>query len=198
MLCDLDNKAGFRDYDWQDYKFLKQGVWDSFDELEDLKEERRERKRQYLKQAGITDSAYGAENLNYIIIKYTHGLRRPINDEYEDKPLTANQFHAARAEGNESSVYTSDMALTTDGRFKFKIDFDNPVYHFRLYKFNIRLELKGTAQSPEAVLYIDNSPQKEPLLEITYWGINHVTLHTYKNDVYTGEFLYIYGELTSK
>ena len=65
MLYDTENKAGFRDWDWEDFKFKRNGNWYDSDDLIDYKIDRRFLRRKYLKRANV-DESYGVRNAKFL------------------------------------------------------------------------------------------------------------------------------------
>lgn len=95
----------------------------------------------------------------------------------------------------------TEDTFTNDGRVKFELDFDKFTWFFHLCSdVFIRAELKGDIGNPEVHLFFDEEDEDgiETILIITYWGENHITLHATEADEYTGEYLYLFGEFTSK
>ena len=67
MLYDPENKAGFRDWDWEDFKFKGDGAWYDLDDLDDYKIERRRLRREYLKRVNADESC-GVRNANFFVL----------------------------------------------------------------------------------------------------------------------------------
>lgn len=86
MLYDTENKAGFRDWDWEDYKFKRDGSWYDSDDLDDYKIDRRYLRREYLKRANV-DEYYGVRNANFFVIRYSSWISNKDN-----KPTPPNHI----------------------------------------------------------------------------------------------------------
>lgn len=200
MITDERNRAGFRDYDWGDFKFSDFGRWNCQDDLEDLKYEHREKKRKYLQRVGVEQSAFGATKIKYFVLKYTHGFRKRKQNSKLKTEFSEYEIHAARCEGS-CVLDEAEATFTNDGRIKFELDFDKPTWYFHLCSdFFIRAELKGDISNPEVHLYddVEDEEAAEPFLIITYWGENYITLYATEADEYTGEYIHLSGEFTSK
>ena len=84
MLYDTENKAGFRDWDWEDYKFKRDGSWYDSDDLDDYKIDRRYLRREYLKRAHV-DESYGVRNANFFVILYSSWISRKENKPFDGR-----------------------------------------------------------------------------------------------------------------
>ena len=187
MLYDAENKAGFRDWDWEDYKFKKDGAWYDSDDLDGCKMDRRYLRREYLKQVNA-DESYGVKNVKFFVLRYSHWISNKDN-----KPTPANHIKINHLTGE--AYDDRPGSLSTDGTKKYELEALDKIFVFALFGVVFAAEYNGEKENPQIHLF-DSRTEKD-YITFTYWGSNVLHL-TWDTDDDREKHLQLIGEFTSK
>ena len=122
MLYDTENKVGFRDWDWEDFKFKKDGSWYALYGLDGCKKERRQLRREYLERVNA-DESYGVRNVKFLVLRYSHWI-----ENKEDVPIPPEHI--------KTNYITGEMyddrpgSLSADGTKKFELETLDNIFAF--------------------------------------------------------------------
>ena len=187
MLYDTENKAGFRDWDWEDFKFNKKGLWYDLDDLDDFKIERRHLRSEYLKQVNL-DESYGVRNAKYFVVKYSHWISNKDNKPTPSEHIKINHITGETYDDRPGS-------LSSDGTKKYSLDTLEKVFAFALFGVLFAAEYNGNKDNPQIHLF---DPRIDAdYVTFSYWGNNLLHL-TWDTDDDREEHLQLIGEFTSK
>lgn len=187
MLYDTENKAGFRDWDWEDYKFKKDGNWYDSDDLDGYKIDRRYLRREYLKRASV-DESYGVRNANFFVIRYSSWISNKDN-----KPTPPNHIKINHITGE---TYDDRLgSYSSDGTKKYELETLDKIFVFALFGVVFAAEYNGEKENPQIHLF--DSKTNENYITFTYWGDNVLHL-TWDTDDDREKHLQLIGEFTSK
>lgn len=187
MLYDTENKAGFRDWDWEDYKFKKDGAWHELDDVVDYKIGRRHSRRTYLESVNA-DESYGVKDARYFVLRYSHWI---INKE--DKPIPPNHIKLNHITGE---MYDDRPgSFSADGTKKYELETLDKLFVFALFGIVFAAEYNGDKENPQIHLFDPRT--NEDYITFTYWGDNLLHL-TWDADEDREHELQLIGEFTSK
>ena len=82
MIYDLDNKAGFRDWDWDEYRFKTDGEWHDIRDLNFARAEKNEKRFAYLKKVKAP-TACNVDKIKFLSIKYCFVILKPSKNSDE-------------------------------------------------------------------------------------------------------------------
>lgn len=187
MLYDTENQAGFRDWDWEDFKFSKNGLWYDSDDLIDFKIDRRQLKREYLKKSNVYES-YGVRNAKYFILRYSRWISNKIG-----KPTPQEHLKINHLTGEKYDDRPGDYSV--DGTKKYELATLDKIFVFALFGIAFAAEYNGNKDNPQIRLF--NPRTDEEYVTCSYWGDNllHITWDT---DDDRENHLQLIGEFTSK
>ena len=187
MLYDLKNRAGFRDWDWDDFSYKNKGDYD----LQDLyisKSYCRRTRGKYIEWRNADKSAC-IRKPKYLAIRYSHFISK------KDGKKTPNKY--IRINYKTGEQYDSRLgSLSSDGTKKFKIDFSKQIITFSLFGILFGGELEGSEEDPKVTIF--DLRTEETYVQFTYWGENYLYFGRDTEDEDKEENLIIYGEFTSK
>lgn len=187
MLYDVKNRAGFRDWDWEEYSYKNKGCFD----LQDLyisKSYRRKVRGRYLKHFKKDESAC-IRNPKYLAIRYRHFISTKDGKETPIEYIRINY--------KTGEVYDSRPGeLSSDGTKKFKIDFAEREIAFTLFGIPFGGILEGSENNPKITIF--NLRTKETYAQFTYWGENYLYFVWDAEDDDREENLIVHGEFASK
>ena len=187
MLYDTENKAGFRDWDWEDYKFKRDGSWYDSDDLDDYKIDRRYLRREYLKRAHV-DESYGVRNANFFVIRYSSWISSKDN-----KPTPPNHIKINHLTGE---MYDDRPgSYSSDGTKRYKLETLDKIFVFALFGVVFAAEYNGEKENPHIHLF--DTRTNEDYITFTYWG-NNVLHLVWDADDDREKHLQLIGEFTSK
>lgn len=187
MLYDTENRAGFRDWDWEYFKFNSDGTFYPLYALDCCKIERRQLRREYLKQVNA-DESHGAKNAKYLVLRYTHWI-----ENKEGVPIPPEHLKINHQTGEEYDDRPG--SLSADGTKKFELETLDKIFVFLLCGMLFAAEYNGEKENPQIRLF--DSRIDEDYITLTYWGEN--VLHfAWNTDDGREEHLQIVGEFTSK
>ena len=187
MLYDTENKAGFRDWDWEDYKFKRDGSWYDSDDLDDYKIDRRYLRREYLKRANI-DESYGVRNANFFVIRYSSWISNKDN-----KPTPPNHIKINHLTGE--TYDDRPGSYSSDGTKKYELETLDKIFVFALFGVVFAAEYNGEKDNPHIHLFDPRT--NEDYVTFTYWG-NNVLHLVWDADDDRENHLELIGEFTSK
>ena len=187
MLYDTENKAGFRDWDWEDYKFKRDGSWYDSDDLDDYKIDRRYLRREYLKRAHV-DESYGVRNANFFVIRYSSWISSKDN-----KPTPTNHIKINHLTGE--TYDDRPGSYSSDGTKRYKLETLDKIFVFALFGVVFAAEYDGEKENPHIHLYDPRT--NEDYITFTYWG-NNVLHLVWDADDDREKHLQLIGEFTSK
>ena len=186
MLYDTENKAGFRDWDWEDYKFKKDGNWHELDDVTDYKIGRRHSRRTYLESVKA-DEAYGVKDARYFVLRYSHWISNKDN-----KPTPTNHIKINHL--TEETYDDRPGSYSADGTKKYELGKLDKVFVFALFGVFFAAEYNGEKENPQIHLF---DPRiDEDYITFTYWGDN--ILHLAWDAGEERNNLQLIGEFTSK
>ena len=187
MLYDVKNRAGFRDWDWEEYSYKNKGYFD----LQDLyisKSQRRKVRGRYLRHFKKDESAC-IRNPKYLAIRYSHFISKKDGKETPVEYIRINY--------KTGEVYDCRPGgLSSDGTKKFKIDFTEREIAFTLFGIQFGGVLEGSEDNPKITIF--NLRTEETYTRFTYWGENYLHFVWDAEDDDREENLIIHGEFTSK
>ena len=187
MLYDVKNRAGFRDWDWEEYSYKNKGYFD----LQDLyisKSHRRETRGRYLRHFKKDESAC-IRNPKYLAIRYRHFISQKDGKETPVEYIRINY--------KTGELYDCRPGeLSSDGTKKFKIDFAEREIAFTLFGIPFGGVLEGSEDNPKITIF--NLRTEETYAQFTYWGENYLHFVWDAEDDDREENLIIYGEFASK
>ena len=187
MLYDTENKAGFRDWDWEDYKFKKDGSWYDSDDLDGYKIDRRHLRREYLKRANV-DESYGVRNANFFVIRYSSWISNKDN-----KPTPPNHIKINHLTGE--TYDDRPGSYSSDGTKRYKLETLDKIFVFALFGVVFAAEYNGEKENPHIHLF--DTRTNEDYITFTYWG-NNVLHLVWDTDDGREKHLQMIGEFTSK
>ncbi len=187
MLYDTENKAGFRDWDWEDYKFKRDGSWYDSDDLDDYKIDRRYLRREYLKRAHV-DESYGVRNANFFVIRYSSWISSKDN-----KPTPPNHIKINHLTGE--TYDDRPGSYSSDGTKRYKLETLDKIFVFALFGVVFAAEYNGEKENPHIHLF--DTRTNEDYITFTYWG-NNVLHLVWDADDDREKHLQLIGEFTSK
>lgn len=170
MLYDTENKAGFRDWDWEDYKFKSDGAWYDSDDLDGYKMDRRILRREYLKRANV-DESYGVRNANFFVIRYSSWISNKDN-----KPTPANHIKINHLTGE--TYDDRPGSYSSDGTKRYELETLDEIFVFALFGVVFAAEYNEEKENPHIHLF--DPKTNEDYITFTYWGDNvlHLTWDT--------------------
>lgn len=145
MLYDTENQAGFRDWDWEDFKFSKNGLWYDSDDLIDFKIDRRQLKREYLKKAKVNES-YGVRNAKYFILRYSRWISNK-----KGKPTPQEHIKINHLTGEKYDDRPGDYSV--DGTKKYELETLDKIFVFALFGIAFAAEYDGDKDNPQIKLF---------------------------------------------
>lgn len=187
MLYDLKNRAGFRDWDWDDFCYKNKGDYD----LQDLyisKSYCRRTRGKFIEWRNADKSAC-IRKPKYLAIRYSHFITKKDGKKTPDKYIRINYKTGEQYDSRPGS-------LSSHGTKKFKIDFSKQIIAFALFGILFGCELEGSEEDPKVTIF--NLRTEETYAQFTYWGENHLYFVRDTEDEDREENLIIYGEFTSK
>ena len=187
MLYDLKNRAGFRDWEWDDYSYKNKGEYDLMD-LYSAKSYRRETRGKFLERRNADKSAC-IRKPKYLAIRYSHFISKKDGKKTPDKYIRINYKTGEQYDSRPGS-------LSSHGTKKFRIDFSKQIIAFALFGILFGCELEGGEEDPKVTIF--NLRTEETYAQFTYWGENHLYFVRDTEDEDREENLVIYGEFTSK
>lgn len=187
MLYDTENKAGFRDWDWEDYKFKRDGSWYDSDDLDDYKIDRRYLRREYLKSARV-DESYGVRNANFFVIRYSSWISNKDN-----KPTPPNHIKINHITGE--TYDDRPGSYSSDGTKRYELKTLDKIFVLALFGVVFAAEYNGEKENPQIHLF--DPKTNENYITFTYWGDNVLHL-TWDTDDDREKHLQLIGEFTSK
>ena len=187
MLYDPKNRAGFRDWDWDEFSFKYKGLYD-LDDLYDAKYTRRIMRAKFIKSR-CGDSSCCISKQRFIAIRYSHFIKsKPEERQTPEEYIRINYITGEKYDCRPGS-------LSADGTKKFKIDFSRPLFLFALFGIPFACELEGSEDDPKINIF--HAKTEEEYGQFSYWGAN--TLHfVWEAEDGRDEHLNITGEFTSK
>ena len=187
MLYDPKNRAGFRDWDWDEFSFKYKGLYD-LDDLYDAKYTRRIMRAKFIKSR-CGDSSCCISKPRFIAIRYSHFIKsKPEERQTPEEYIRINYITGEKYDCRPGS-------LSADGTKKFKIDFSRPLFLFALFGIPFACELEGSEDDPKINIF--HAKTEEEYGQFSYWGAN--TLHfVWEAEDGRDEHLNITGEFTSK
>lgn len=187
MLYDTENKAGFRDWDWEDYKFKKDGNWHELDDVVDYKIGRRYLRRTYLESVNAGE-AYGVKNAKYFVLRYSHWISNK-----DDKPTPPEHIKINHITGE--TYDDRPGSFSADGTKKYELETLDKIFVFVLFGVLFAVEYNGDKDNPKIHLFDPRT--EEDYITFTYWGDNVLHL-TWDADEDREHELQLVGEFTSK
>lgn len=187
MLYDLKNRAGFRDWDWDDFSYKNKGDYD----LQDLyisKSSCRRTRGKYIEWRNADKSAC-IRKPKYLAIRYSHFISKKDGKKTPDKYIRINYKTGEHYDSRPGS-------LSSHGTKKFKIDFSKQIITFALFGILFGGELEGSEEDPKITIF--NLKTEETYAQFTYWSENYLYFVRDTEDEDREENLIIYGEFTSK
>ena len=187
MLYDVENKAGFRDWDWEDYKFKEDGAWYDSDDLDGCKMDRRYLRREYLKRVNA-DESYGVKNVKFFVLRYSHWISNKDN-----KPTPPNHIKINHLTGE--AYDDRPGSLSTDGTKKYELETLDKSFVFAMFGVVFASEYNGEKGNPQIHLFDPRT--EEDYITFTYWG-NNVLHLTWDTEDDREKHLQLIGDFTSK
>lgn len=187
MLYDTKNKAGFRDWDWEDFKFKKDGYWYDSDALEEYKIERRLFRREYLKRVDAPESC-GVRRVKYFALRYRSWISNKDDVPIPPEHLKVNHLTGEAYDDRPGS-------WTLDRTKKFALDTLDQILFFSLFGVVFAAEYNGNKENPQ--LHLFDPRTNENYITFSYWGDNILHL-AWDTDDGREKHLQIIGEFTSK
>lgn len=187
MLYDTENKAGFRDWDWEDYKFKKDGNWHEMDEVIDYKIGRRHLRRTYLESVNV-DEAYGVKDARYFVLRYSHWISNKDNKPIPPQYIKLNHITGEMYDDRPGSY-------SADGTKKHELETLDKLFVFALFGVVFAAEYNGEKDNPQIHLFDPHT--NEDYIAFSYWGDNLLHL-TWDADKDREHHLQLIGEYTSK
>lgn len=187
MLYDLKNRAGFRDWEWDDYSYKNKGEYDLMD-LYSAKSYRRETRGKFLERRNADKSAC-IRKPKYLAIRYSYFISKKDGKKTPDKYIRINYKTGEQYDIRPGS-------LSSHGTKKFKIDFSKQIIAFALFGILFGGELEGREEDPKITIF--NLKTEETYAQFTYWSENYLYFVRDTEDEDREENLIIYGEFTSK
>lgn len=187
MLYDLKNRAGFRDWDWDDFSYKNKGDYD----LQDLyisKSYCRRTRGKFIEWRKADKSAC-IRKPKYLAIRYSHFITKKDGKKTPDKYIRINYKTGEQYDSRPGS-------LSSHGTKKFKIDFSKQIITFALFGILFGGELDGSEDDPKVTIF--NLRTEETYAQFTYWSENYLYFVRDTEDEDREENLIIYGEFTSK
>lgn len=187
MLYDTENQAGFRDWDWEDFKFKKDGNWYDSDELVGCKIDRRYLRREYLKRANV-DESYGVRNAKFFTLRYSRWISKK-----DGKPTPQEHIRINHLTGEEYDARPGNYSA--DGTKKYELETMEKVFAFSLFGVFFAAEYNGEKDNPQIHLF---DPRiDEDYITFSYWGDNILHL-VWDADDDRENHLELIGEFISK
>ena len=187
MLYDPENKAGFRDWDWENFKFKNDGIFYALYSLDGCKIERRQLRREYLERVNA-DESYGVRNAKFLVLRYSHWIEHKEGVTIPPEHIKINHKTGEAYDDRPGS-------LSADGTKKFELETLNKMFVFVLCGTFFVAEYNGEKENPQIHLF---DPRiDEDYITFTYWGENVLHL-VWDADDGREEHLQIVGEFTSK
>lgn len=185
MLYDTENRAGFRDWDWAEFKFNNEDNY--FGDIDDYKIGHRKQRRKYLEQVKV-DASYGIKDVRYFILRYSHWINAKDN-----KPVPPNHIKINHITGEEYDDRPG--GLSADGKKKFELETLDKIFAFALFGIAFAAEYNGNKDNPKILLFDPRT--EEEYVTFSYWGNNllHFVWDTWDD---REEHLQLIGEFTSK
>ena len=187
MLYDIKNRAGFRDWDWDEFSYKNKGEYDLMD-LYAAKSYRRVTRGKFLERRNADKSAC-IRKPKYLAIRYSYFITKKDGKKTPDKYIRINYK-------TEEQYDSRPGSLSSDGTKKFKIDFSKQIITFALFGILFGCELEGSEDDPKITIF--NLRTEETYAQFTYWGEHYLYFVRDTEDADREENLIIYGELTSK
>ena len=187
MLYDLKNRAGFRDWDWDDFSYKNKGYYD----LQDLyisKSYSRRMRGKYIEWRNADKSAC-IRKPKYLAIRYSHFITKKDGKKTPDKYIRINYKTGEQYDSRPGS-------LSSHGTKKFKIDFSKQIIIFVQFGIPFGGENEGCEDDPKVTIF--NLRTEETYAQFSYWSENYLYFVRDMEDEDREENLIIYGEFTSK
>lgn len=156
MVYDLDNKAGFRDWDWDVYRFKTDGDWHDIRDLSFARAERSKKKFAYLKKvkAPITCDV---DKIKFLSIKYCFWVSKPSK--------------------NPNEYYVS---LSRDGQKRFDLQTGEREFKFKVNTFSFVVKVNNDNDNL-TVMLIDADDMSE-IITLSYYDCYPLRLENERGD----------------
>ena len=187
MLYDLKNRAGFRDWEWDEFSYKNKGDYDLMD-LYSAKSYRRITRGKFLERRNADKSAC-IRKPKYLAIRYSHFITKKDGKKTPDKYIRINYKTGEQYDSRPGS-------FSSHGTKKFRIDFSKQIITFALFGILFGGELEGSEEDPKITIF--DLRTEETYAQFTYWGENYLYFVRDAEDEDREENLIIYGEFTSK